>query len=358
MALDLGCHPADGDARRLDADRAHDRARRQRLPGGHERAPTPTIRSASKELLAEAGYADGFPVTLDCPNDRYVNDEAICTAVVPMLAADRHRRHPERADQVACISPRSVRRRQQHQLLHARLDARHLDAHNALQNIMTLDGDAQGTWNSGALLEPQGRGADRPDRGRDRRGQAQRADPRGLPDPQGRRRPPAAAPAGAGLGHPRRYGRERDPAAVQRRRPAHRGHEVGRIERGGPAGPPRHAAPKGRAHDRLHRPAAAPGGAGHAGGRADRVRAVQLRRRPDQQHGRAGHHARRARGAAREPRARTTRCRAVRQLARQRACRAISASPTAWASPVARAHRERLPATLELVFVAAVAGAG
>jgi peptide/nickel transport system substrate-binding protein len=39
----------------------------------------------SKELLAAAGYADGFPVTLDCPNDRYVNDEAICTAVVPML---------------------------------------------------------------------------------------------------------------------------------------------------------------------------------------------------------------------------------------------------------------------------------
>ena len=39
----------------------------------------------SKELLTEAGYPEGFPVTLDCPNDRYVNDEAICTAVVPML---------------------------------------------------------------------------------------------------------------------------------------------------------------------------------------------------------------------------------------------------------------------------------
>ena len=39
----------------------------------------------AKALLAEAGYPDGFPVTFDCPNDRYVNDEAICTAVVPML---------------------------------------------------------------------------------------------------------------------------------------------------------------------------------------------------------------------------------------------------------------------------------
>ena len=40
----------------------------------------------SRRLLAEAGYPNGFGVTLDCPNDRYVNDEAICTAVVSMLA--------------------------------------------------------------------------------------------------------------------------------------------------------------------------------------------------------------------------------------------------------------------------------
>ncbi|HEY9548243.1 MAG TPA: ABC transporter substrate-binding protein, partial [Kiloniellaceae bacterium] len=40
----------------------------------------------AKALLAEAGYADGFSVTLDCPNDRYVNDERICQAVASMLA--------------------------------------------------------------------------------------------------------------------------------------------------------------------------------------------------------------------------------------------------------------------------------
>ena len=40
----------------------------------------------AKQLLAEAGYRDGFRVALDCPNDRYVMDEQICTAVVPMLA--------------------------------------------------------------------------------------------------------------------------------------------------------------------------------------------------------------------------------------------------------------------------------
>jgi len=39
----------------------------------------------AKALLAEAGYPDGFSVTLDTPNNRYVNDEAISTAVVGML---------------------------------------------------------------------------------------------------------------------------------------------------------------------------------------------------------------------------------------------------------------------------------
>jgi peptide/nickel transport system substrate-binding protein len=40
----------------------------------------------AKSLLADAGYADGFQIQLDCPNDRYVQDEQICTAVAAMLA--------------------------------------------------------------------------------------------------------------------------------------------------------------------------------------------------------------------------------------------------------------------------------
>ncbi len=38
-------------------------------------------------MIADAGYPEGFDVTLDCPNDRYVNDEAICRAVAAMLGA-------------------------------------------------------------------------------------------------------------------------------------------------------------------------------------------------------------------------------------------------------------------------------
>jgi peptide/nickel transport system substrate-binding protein len=48
----------------------------QRLPYDPDRA---------RQLLTEAGYADGFEVTLDCPNNRYVNDEEICIAVAAML---------------------------------------------------------------------------------------------------------------------------------------------------------------------------------------------------------------------------------------------------------------------------------
>lgn len=40
--------------------------------------------NAAKKLLADAGYPNGFEVTLHCPNDRYVNDEAICQAAVGM----------------------------------------------------------------------------------------------------------------------------------------------------------------------------------------------------------------------------------------------------------------------------------
>lgn len=42
--------------------------------------------AASKKLLAAAGYPNGFEIVLDCPNDRYVNDEAICLAVAGMMA--------------------------------------------------------------------------------------------------------------------------------------------------------------------------------------------------------------------------------------------------------------------------------
>ncbi|MEX2197204.1 MAG: ABC transporter substrate-binding protein, partial [Burkholderiales bacterium] len=56
-------------------------------PGVH--GHTPDIDKAAaldvegaKQLLAQAGYPNGFDFGLDCPNNRYVNDEEICQALV------------------------------------------------------------------------------------------------------------------------------------------------------------------------------------------------------------------------------------------------------------------------------------
>lgn len=53
-------------------------------PELEKRLPYDPVRA--KSLMAEAGYGDGFAVTLDCPNNRYVNDEKICVALAAMWA--------------------------------------------------------------------------------------------------------------------------------------------------------------------------------------------------------------------------------------------------------------------------------
>ena len=53
-------------------------------PDAEKRLPHDPVRA--KQLLTEAGYPNGFDVTLDCPNNRYINDEEICLAVAAMLA--------------------------------------------------------------------------------------------------------------------------------------------------------------------------------------------------------------------------------------------------------------------------------
>lgn len=42
--------------------------------------------AAARRLLAEAGYKDGFGMTLACPNDRWVDDARVCQAVAQMLS--------------------------------------------------------------------------------------------------------------------------------------------------------------------------------------------------------------------------------------------------------------------------------
>ncbi len=42
--------------------------------------------AAARRLMVEAGYPDGFEITLHCPDDRYVNDARICQAVTSNLS--------------------------------------------------------------------------------------------------------------------------------------------------------------------------------------------------------------------------------------------------------------------------------
>ena len=109
----------------------------------------------SKELLAEAGYADGFPVTFDCPNDRYVNDEAICTAIVPML--ERIGIDITLNAQSKSLHFNKIGQPEDNNTSFYMLGwtPGSYDAHNALQNVMTMEGSGKGTWNSGRYSNPR-----------------------------------------------------------------------------------------------------------------------------------------------------------------------------------------------------------
>ena len=92
----------------------------------------------AKRLLAEAGYPDGFGFTMDCPNDRYVNDAAICEAVAAMFS------------RVGVRAELNAQTRNKHfgKLLNKESDFYMLgwtpttyDAHNAIWNLMMTSND-------------------------------------------------------------------------------------------------------------------------------------------------------------------------------------------------------------------------
>ncbi|MBX9701571.1 MAG: ABC transporter substrate-binding protein [Acetobacteraceae bacterium] len=109
---------------------------------------------ASRRLLAEAGYPNGFGVTLDCPNDRYVNDEAICTAVVAMLARIGVRVTLAAQTRARFFAEVNAPRYNTSFYLLGWTPAT-VDAHDVLFNLMGTRDGTRGVFNNGGYSNPQ-----------------------------------------------------------------------------------------------------------------------------------------------------------------------------------------------------------
>jgi peptide/nickel transport system substrate-binding protein len=108
---------------------------------------------AAKKLLAEAGYADGFTVRMNCPNDRYVNDAEICQAVASMLAKANIKIDLV-AESKATYFPKILSRDTSFYMLGWTPST--IDAHDTLYSIVASPGGGgQGQFNLGAYSNPK-----------------------------------------------------------------------------------------------------------------------------------------------------------------------------------------------------------
>jgi peptide/nickel transport system substrate-binding protein len=109
---------------------------------------------AAKALLSEAGYPDGFGVTLDCPNNRYINDADVCTAIAAMWARIGVRAEVD-AQPLAIFFPKVQRRNTS--LFFLGSGSATLDAYYAFQ-IHLLPAQSgrpgDGNWNLGGYMNP------------------------------------------------------------------------------------------------------------------------------------------------------------------------------------------------------------
>jgi len=108
---------------------------------------------AAKQLLADAGYANGFALTMHCPNDRYVNDSRICQAVAANLARIGVKVSLQ-AETKGTFFPR-VRRRDASFFLLGWVPVTY-DAHNVLNTVIAcVDGKGAGQVNLGSYCNPK-----------------------------------------------------------------------------------------------------------------------------------------------------------------------------------------------------------
>ena len=108
----------------------------------------------AKKLLADAGYPSGFEVTMNCPNDRYVNDGQICQAVAGNLARIGVKINLA-AETKGTYFPKILRRDTSFYLLGWTPST--YDSHNALTALMACPDDKTGAgqFNLGAYCNPK-----------------------------------------------------------------------------------------------------------------------------------------------------------------------------------------------------------
>ena len=121
------------------------------LPDQNKRLPFDV--EAAKKLMADAGYASGFEVTMNCPNDRYVNDSRICQAVAANLSRISVKVNLA-AETKGTYFPKILRRDTSFYLLGWTPTT--YDAHNALNALMAcVDDKGAGQFNLGAYCNPK-----------------------------------------------------------------------------------------------------------------------------------------------------------------------------------------------------------
>ena len=120
-------------------------------PDMNKRLPYDT--EAAKKLLVEAGYPNGFEVGMNCPNDRYVNDAAICQAVAAGLARIGVKVNLMAETKVTYF-PKILRRDTSFYLLGWTPSTG--DSHDVLSAIMSTPTDkGQGQFNLGSYSNPK-----------------------------------------------------------------------------------------------------------------------------------------------------------------------------------------------------------
>jgi peptide/nickel transport system substrate-binding protein len=111
--------------------------------------------AAAKKLLAEAGYPRGFELGMDCPNDRYINDQEICQAVVAMLARIGVKVKAKIRDRAEFFAKILAPGYKTSFFLLGWAPAT-LDAENMLVNVLaTRDGQGRGDYNAGGYSNPK-----------------------------------------------------------------------------------------------------------------------------------------------------------------------------------------------------------